>query len=626
MQTKKIQLLGMAALVVVVLLAACNLPTTPAPPHITPPVTPIVVTNVVPVQTCDSAHMGEVTQVSPPDYSVVDSLTPELAWSYAMTTLCQPDHYELKLSTGPFFEDNLGAVDIPAAETHWAPSTPLEPATEYAWSIRAIGSDGDTGSLDGYAYFFTGPRCSGPDVLVAPVLLSPANGDSYDDSRQSIMWEYPDPCLPDAYRIDVSPALDFSDTTLSGSTHSPSTRWGIGREVIPCQIYYWRVAAVMGSTLGPYSETRHFLAAPPVGGDCAPWGRIEGIVWHDLCAVPEGPAPDPPPAGCVRTAEGSLRADGVRQDGEPGIEGVKVGLYVGGCGGTLFATTLTDADGHYAFSGLPEGSFCVQVDPLAGPNESILLPGEWTHPLTEGVATQVVSAMPEETRTADFGWDYQLLPEPSATPTPMFHAAQNVFCRQGPSKAYPKMAVIPQGAEVPIEGRLANNAAFYVYWAQTDTRCWVAAWAGEAANPDLAPVVTPPPPPTPADTEPPTITDVHALNRGLYYGNNAMPSCGDHVLEVAARISDDGGVSEGNIYLEYRYLRDGKASGWYTAPVHDRAAGNQYGFMVNISTKEALNFMRRYNGYVEFRVVAVDDAGRRAASEVQQVRLTYCKQ
>ena len=73
-------------------------------------------------------------------------------------------------------------------------------------------------------------------------------------------------------------------------------------------------------------------------------GRINGRVWHDLCAAIEGLDTEPS-AGCITLDDGTVRADGVPGDDEPGIEGVLVNLGRGACPSTGLATTTTDAAG-----------------------------------------------------------------------------------------------------------------------------------------------------------------------------------------------------------------------------------------------------------------------------------------
>lgn len=73
------------------------------------------------------------------------------------------------------------------------------------------------------------------------------------------------------------------------------------------------------------------------GGDftteaCPPLGSIGDRVWHDL------------------------NANGIQDEGEPGVEGVDVSLLEGG---GVIATDVTNADGNYLFDNLSEGEYSV---------------------------------------------------------------------------------------------------------------------------------------------------------------------------------------------------------------------------------------------------------------------------
>jgi len=144
-------------------------------------------------------------------------------------------------------------------------------------------------------------------------------------------------------------------------------------------------------------------------------GRITGIIWHDLCAsgVEGQPAPPTPPSGCVGDAATGYHADGTRQAEEPGIAGVKVTLAQGPCPGTPLSDTTTDDQGAFTFEDLSPGTYCVAVNTQDPVNAAILLPGEWTSP-QDGSGQQTVTVEANATVQADFGWDYQFLPQPEA--------------------------------------------------------------------------------------------------------------------------------------------------------------------------------------------------------------------
>jgi hypothetical protein len=77
--------------------------------------------------------------------------------------------------------------------------------------------------------------------------------------RPGLDWRYNDKiCQPEGYRIDLATDPSFEDTSLSGGTGNPSTLWAPGEPLEACTTYYWRVAGIIGFTLGPYSETESF--------------------------------------------------------------------------------------------------------------------------------------------------------------------------------------------------------------------------------------------------------------------------------------------------------------------------------------------------------------------------------
>jgi CSLREA domain-containing protein len=155
-------------------------------------------------------------------------------------------------------------------------------------------------------------------------------------------------------------------------------------------------------------------------------GSISGLVWHDLCAVPDLGYPPTPPPGCADPGGDGLYtdADGIYDPSEPGIPGITVRLKAGNCAvGSDLMMAVTDAAGEYSFSGLAAGTYCVSVDALGDGNDLVLIPGGWTFP-TRGVnpiTTEILLGAGETLIDVNFGWDYQFLPAwegPVTTPTP----------------------------------------------------------------------------------------------------------------------------------------------------------------------------------------------------------------
>ena len=153
-------------------------------------------------------------------------------------------------------------------------------------------------------------------------------------------------------------------------------------------------------------------------------GAIAGFLWHDSCGSPaeDREIPPTPPPGCIfQPSTNGLRANGLPDSDERGIEGVQVTLGEGVCPSSGLTTATTDGDGLYLFTGLRAGTYCVMVDPKQGTNASLLPPGLWTYPAEtlpdETIVANVVLEDDEIKSDVFFGWDYELLPpfEPSAT-------------------------------------------------------------------------------------------------------------------------------------------------------------------------------------------------------------------
>ncbi len=454
-------------------LAGCNLPTP------TPMVLPI----------CDTASLQAVTLVDPPMWGSVASLTPSLYWTYPDPS-CNPEGYAITLRTGPLFSDDRGG-GTGNPSTSWSPGSPLEPGKEYAWGVEPI--NGTTlGPFEGSNYFFTGPTCA-TAALVAPTLLQPIDGGSFDENHDSLIWDYPEDCAPEGYRVDLSVDPAFADTSLSGGTGNPSTRWGPGHPLSDCQIYYWRVAPINGTTLGPFSPSRSFVrdatgACGGPGGSPPASASIAGTVWDDE------------------------NGDGVDQPAESGIWGVTLELRDGVCPGTsTLATGTTAIDGRYIFDGLsftPPVTYCIRVDAGSPPNNAILPPGAWTYALSsiDGnlAYAELTFSSVNPVDHVEFGWHFT---GSTATPAaalgaPIFTLDTNAFCRQGPGLVYKDITAIPAGDTVDILGRSQDNLWYFVFWKKFGAKCWIGASTGHP-NGDLTGVVILVAPPTPTWTPTP---------------------------------------------------------------------------------------------------------------------------
>jgi hypothetical protein len=370
---------------------------------------------------CPTADLLRPTLNTPADGSVVVSLLPMLHWNYPNSS-CHPQGYRVDLSLDRDFADTSLSGGTGNPSLNWTPGTDLQPGREYFWRVAAI-NDVTLGPNSVYRRFFTGPYCD-PSTLAAPTLIWPDDGETVDTTLPGLHYANGNSgCLPQGYGIHLSADPSFADTSLNGGAGSPEQYWYPWPDLADCTTYYWHVFADIDTTFGPESATRSFRTN--ASGTCLPaTGQISGIVWHDLCALPDGPVSTPPP-GCIDLGGGEgLGANGVYDPGEPGIAGVHVKLGQGACMSSVILQTFTiGADGAYSFDNLPAGTYCVFVDSLESDNVPVLIPGAWTHPMrwVNPIHQAVILASGEHRAGIIFGWDYQFLPEPpTPTPTPAF--------------------------------------------------------------------------------------------------------------------------------------------------------------------------------------------------------------
>lgn len=472
----------------------------------------------LPLPTCSTDSLQEVTLTSPAQVSVVDTLNPTLEWSYPSTE-CAPAGYAITMWEGPVMTTNIGG-GTGNPSTSWGPGSPLQPGKQYRWNVAPI--NGTTlGPVSDTFIFFTGPVCS-DTMLAAPTLVEPADGAIFNESTDLLWWDYTAGCTPEGYQVDVSTDPTFA-TNLGDAADIPLTRMMLAGPLTDCQTYYWRVAAKNDPVVGPFSPTRTFVrdltgSCGGPGGSPPASASIGGIVWHDLCITPAGPAPDPLSAGCVDAGSGVIRANGIREPGEPGIAGVQVDLHFGGCATPSVASVITDSNGQYLFDGiLAFGSYCVAIRPLNPPNDSILIPGEWTYPPSVSGADAFANAMVDTgtvLANVDFGWDYQFLPVageptivPSAVPSavssasdkPQFEFTKNAFCRKGPGLSFSDLTAIPAGDIVEVRGVSADTQWYFVFWSKFKAECWVAISTGKLIGDAFSiPVLASPPTPVPS--------------------------------------------------------------------------------------------------------------------------------
>jgi len=171
----------------------------------------------------------------------------------------------------------------------------------------------------------------------------------------------------------------------------------------------WISASIIDINVDP--ETLPVIASPPTPTPSP--GSIGGVFWRDRCLFTGGEGGEPVVLGlgCIMYGPNpeDFGANAVFDDFEEGFAGVTLHLGSGACPSTGLATTMTDVNGRYAFTGLSSGTFCVSYSALSDGNDAILIPGWPTYPVRfDAGRMQSVTLAAGENRTGvDFGWQWQ---------------------------------------------------------------------------------------------------------------------------------------------------------------------------------------------------------------------------
>ena len=267
------------------------------------------------------------------------------------------------------------------------PGEVLDPGSTYYWRVAAFLTEppaGPRGPWSETRRLGVAEACSDPGQLAAPFLQSPEDGstqyavDSLAGHRPWLVWTPGGACQPTEFLIELFLDPESGPVLISHRTGGPVAEWEVDQDLQIGVTYFWRVAAMVGEAVGPFSSPWTFTT---IGIPDGQPGAVMGRVWSDVCARPPGwHWGDPMPPGC-ENREGGLSANGEMEAGEPGLAGVTVNSTSGACppGTGGVQEVLTDASGDYLIY-LPPGSFCVWLDSSAGNNAAILGDGWPTFP------------------------------------------------------------------------------------------------------------------------------------------------------------------------------------------------------------------------------------------------------
>ncbi len=260
---------------------------------------------------------------------------------------------------------------------------------------------------------------------------------------------------------------------------------------------------------------------------------ISGLVWHDLCSQTGASAEGTTPAdGCVVAASGdTLQANGVYDEGEPGIPGINVRLLAGDCttageGDEIVATS--DESGSYQFENVTADTYCVFLDTADEDNAAILEEGILTFPLSNGVGTNSITVTLEEGAALgdiNFGYDFLFLPVPDVAEncTNSFEFIQDLTVTDN--------TVFPPGAEFEAAWRLRNNGT--CPWTEDYAVAFI---GGDAMG--ITSTVKLENPVAPGQTEDVSITLTAPTAEGTYRSNWQLSDANGTVFGINGAIED----------------------------------------------------------------------------------------
>ncbi|TFH47502.1 MAG: sigma-70 family RNA polymerase sigma factor [Lysobacterales bacterium] len=139
-------------------------------------------------------------------------------------------------------------------------------------------------------------------------------------------------------------------------------------------------------------------------------------------------------------------------------------------------------------------------------------------------------------------------PTPTTTATeilgpPFVKALMNANCRSGPGSVFDILGYLLEAQLAPVNGRLADSTWWRIESQDGPGSCWIWDYLIEKQGDfSSVPVIAPPPTPTPADSQPPTVSISHSPT------GSGRPLTNDPVT-FSASANDDRGVAVIEIYV-----------------------------------------------------------------------------
>ncbi len=443
---------------------------------------------------CDPGQLSSTQPKYPGSDSVIAMLKPTYQWEYANPN-CDPEGYLLVVSD----KADLSEPKIYLRETNpvrmWTPDVELEDCTEYYWKVAAIAGDQDGPFSEVHNFRTDAEGICGPPPCAQvdssePILTAPESG-SITSTTPELSWQFPPGCQPDSFVVQLSTWFDFLNPLLIREGNSTGMLWSPSSPLANATLYYWRVAASIDDTVGPFSDVDWFFTGPECTDETV-------LVAPDLIMPEDGTTFSkkqiylqwhPGEPGCI--------PDGYYRDLQTVSDFSGLNLMVGiynEPGTSTLTSGLQDCTRYFwRIAAIQDGE--------RGPES---LPRSFVIEISEDCPDQVFI-------------------QPSGL------LVQNAFCRKGPDPIFDDVTAFVAGTELDLVGLNPGRTwgKFEATVNEITFQCWISLKAIEVTGEENAPILVPPPLP---ETQLPVCTqdlDPAACNEagGTYVVGIAAPYC-----------------------------------------------------------------------------------------------------
>jgi len=489
-------------------------------------------------ENCETGPLTAPILLQPFNGATLNHLVPTLVWQ--SSTTCIPSGYHVDIATDPQFANIVFNTETPDPLQTFQVPNPLSNCTRYYWRVGALmtyqvqpfsetfsfrvateGCEAEpgAGSIVGKVWR---DQCSVPHDGSIPSPMpagctAVSDGTIADGIRQAGEFGIADVIVRvGAGDCGASTPLGLTITDSSGDYYLHGLQGGTYCISIdssenpiwlggPINGWWTQPQAAYGTPIASFEidlASDQDLPGVDFGwqfdnsDEPVSTNTLGGVIYHDLCAIPIGVGYNGPLLdGCVQH-DGYITGDWQRQEGEAGIPGVTVTAHENMCSNPVSQTTVTDAQGHFSFNLASGIAHCIIVDSLSGANAPVLQYGVWSinpaNPVYE-YSFNFNGTGQTDLEYFSFAWDYAQLPDfPTGEPTPLFEfpiftPGFDLNCREGPAIAWPILAKVKSGMQIPVLMRTVNNdwlqlkpagmlnkADFpgFEYFRE-DLRCWV---------------------------------------------------------------------------------------------------------------------------------------------------------